>query len=176
MHVFNQNSLPPDLRALPHWFTWRHEPDSAGRATKIPYVPGTNRRASSTDPQTWLSFDEAIARLNGDAGRLGFAFTAQAGIVGIDIDGCRNASTEEVSPWALKIVAYLASYAEISPSGTGVHILVRGVLPTGARRRGCVEMYSQGRFFTMTGNRLPDVPNTVNRANLENQQLNGLLK
>jgi primase-polymerase (primpol)-like protein len=43
----------------------------------------------------------------------------------------------------------LEGYAEVSPSGTGVHVIVRGAAPN--RQDGKVEAYSSGRYFTVTG-------------------------
>jgi putative DNA primase/helicase len=65
----------------------------------------------------------------------------------------------------------LDSYTEISPSGCGVHILVRGELPPGRRRKGRIEMYDCGRFFTITEHRLQDVPATINGRQEELTQL-----
>jgi primase-polymerase (primpol)-like protein len=52
-------------------------------------------------------------------------------------------------------------YVEASPSGKGVHIIVEGTVRDGGRSRkkvhlngevvGEIEMYSRGRFFTITG-------------------------
>lgn len=43
---------------------------------------------------------------------------------------------------------------ELSPSGTGLHAIVRGQLPGPGRRRGQVEIYDRARFFTITGRAL----------------------
>jgi len=78
------------------------------------------------------------------------------GLVGIDLDHCRDPETGAIEEWAQTIIDRLRCYAEGSPSGTGVHILCRGELPPGRRRKGHVEMYSEGRFFTITGLRLTE--------------------
>ena len=60
-------------------------------------------------------------------------------------------------------MAELDSYTEASPSGTGVHVLVFGELPPGGgNKKGQVEMYGSGRYFTCTGQHLPGTPLTVN--------------
>jgi primase-polymerase (primpol)-like protein len=64
-------------------------------------------------------------------------------------------------PWAAEIVRRLASYTEYSPTGTGLHVIVRGGLPGGRNRKGPIEMYDRGRFFTVTGRPLPGLPATV---------------
>jgi putative DNA primase/helicase len=68
---------------------------------------------------------------------------------GADLDDCRNPETGELEEWAAKIVQDLDGYAEVSPSGKGVHIIVRGKAPN--KKRGKVEAYSSERYFTMTG-------------------------
>ena len=65
-----------------------------------------------------------------------------------------------MSEGLLDTIALFGSYAELSPSRTGVHIIVRGSLPTGLKRPE-IEMYSRGRFFTITGEHLPGSPMTI---------------
>jgi hypothetical protein len=83
------------------------------------------------------------------------------GLVGVDLDDCRDPESGAIKPTALSIVNSLNSYTEISPSGRGLHILVRGALPAGARRRGNVEMYAEGRYFTVTGDHLDGAPASI---------------
>jgi len=65
------------------------------------------------------------------------------------LDDCRNSETGELEEWAEKIVEAFGGYAEISQSGTGVHIIVKGKAPN--KKRGKVEAYSSERYFAMTG-------------------------
>ena len=85
-------------------------------------------------------------------------FDKKDGFVGIDLDHCRDSESEQIEPWALEIIEAVKSYTEITPSGTGIHIIARGELPEGQRRKGNIEMYDSGRYFTMTSNHLPDTP------------------
>ena len=61
----------------------------------------------------------------------------------------------------MNIVRAIDSYTEVSPSGTGLHELAWGSLPGGLRRRGFIEMYDGGRFFTVTGRHVPGTPWTI---------------
>ncbi|NMK55574.1 phage NrS-1 polymerase family protein, partial [Staphylococcus capitis] len=61
---------------------------------------------------------------------------------------------EDVDNIVGEFIETMESYAEISPSGKGIHILVKGELPKGGRRRGNVEMYEELRFLTFTGFRI----------------------
>ncbi|MBU1568152.1 MAG: DNA primase [Proteobacteria bacterium] len=92
---------------------------------------------------------------------LGFVFTTEDPFVGIDFDACRNTETGEIDPGVQDIVNRMNSYTEISPSGTGLHIIAKGVLPDGGKRKDHIEMYDQGRFFTVTGYHLPGTPKEV---------------
>jgi len=142
-------NIPTVMKPYRHWVCWRLE-ERDDKLTKIPYDPLTARHASSTDSRTWRSFDEAVAALEvGEYDGIGFVFSSGDPFTGIDLDKCRNPETGELEPWAAEIVAKSGSYAEASPSGTGVHIIVRGKAPN--KKRGRVEAYSSERYFTMTG-------------------------
>src|SRR5215211_5088668 len=145
--------LPDELRAQEQFVCWREEARD-GDPTKVPYSVAGGK-ASTTNPKTWAPLDAALshAEEHGMAG-VGFVFTRDDPFAGIDIDKCRNAATGEIEPWARKIVAALNSYTEVSPSGTGLHIFVKATLPGPNNRKGPLEMYESGRYFTLTGNRL----------------------
>ncbi|OPL16339.1 MAG: hypothetical protein AVO38_08295 [delta proteobacterium ML8_D] len=142
-----------ELKASPGWILWKHETRS-GKKTKVPYqVNGS--RAKTDDPKTWTSFEEVlIAYEAGGYSGLGYVFNARDPFCGVDIDHCRDPKTGMIEPWAEVIIKQFNSYTEISPSETGVHILAKGKLPAGGRKKGNVEIYDSGRFFTMTGNAL----------------------
>lgn len=162
--ALNVSGIPGSLKSIAQWVGWRiTAPDKpGGKIGKVPVNPRTGRDASTTDPETWGTFEEALAAVerHGLAG-VGFVFTKDSGVVGIDLDKCRDAETGALEPWAQGIVETLNSYTEVSPTGTGVHVLARGELPPKDRRRGAVEMYDSGRFFTVTGQRLESCPADV---------------
>jgi putative DNA primase/helicase len=139
-------SIPEELRVRPQWVVWKavgEKPD------KVPYSARTGRKASSTDLMTWTTFEEASeAYENGEYAGLGFVFCSGDPYTGIDLDDCVD-EHGEIALWALEIVRYLDSYTELSATGSGLHIIVRGDVPN--RRRGDVEVYSSKRFFTITG-------------------------
>jgi putative DNA primase/helicase len=143
-------NVPAELRARPAWVVWRHE-ERDGKATKVPYRPTSpDVRASATDMLTWGTFAEALTACErGEADGVGFVFSSGDPYCGVDLDGCRDPKTGEIERWARKIVAALDAYSEISPSGTGIHVIVRGKAPN--RRRGPVEVYSSERYFCVTG-------------------------
>lgn len=142
-------NIPEELRRRPQWLVWKLE-ERDSKPTKIPYIAGGVGKASSTDSETWRSFDEAVVALKtGRYDGIGFVFSTGDPYAGIDLDDCRNPETGELEVWAAKTVQDLEGYAEVSPSGTGVHIIVRGKAPN--KKRGKVEAYSSERYFTITG-------------------------
>ncbi|WP_119068751.1 DUF3987 domain-containing protein [Rubrobacter indicoceani] len=145
------------MKDFAQWICWRYEDRSGGKKTKVPYSPTTGRRARTDDPSTWTTLSE-VRRAAPDYDGVGFVFTEQDPFLGVDLDSCVNPDTGEVGSWAREIVDDLDSYTELSPSGTGIHIIVRATLPGGGNRKGRIELYDRGRFFTVTGDRLPGTP------------------
>lgn len=157
-------NFPKELAALPQWICWRLEPDpKSEKPRKVPYDPKTGRKASSTNPQTWATLAEAeAARQKYLFTGVGFVFTEAGGIVGVDIDHCRD-ENGEFNETAKSILAKYPSYTEISPSGTGLHIFYRGFMPAKGNKnsQSAVEMYAAARYFTMTCNRLDGTPEDI---------------
>ena len=145
----NLDCLPEELRQRHQWVVWKLE-ERDGKPTKVPYIAGGGGKASSTDSLTWRSFEEAVQALEtGRYNGIGFVFSSGDPFAGIDLDKCRDPETGALEEWAEKIVEDFGGYAEVSQSGTGVHIIVMGKAPN--KKRGKVEAYSSERYFTMTG-------------------------
>ena len=144
--LVNVEGIPEELRVRPQWVAWKAVGD---KPDKVPYSARTGRRASSTDLRTWSTFQEALeAYENGEYAGLGFVFSSADPYTGIDLDNCVGGDGE-IAPWALEIARYFDSYTELSATGTGLHIIVRGHVPN--RRKDDIEIYSSKRFFTVTG-------------------------
>jgi hypothetical protein len=88
-------------------------------------------------------------------------FSADDPYTGVDLDKCRVPETGTIEPWAQESITALNSYTEISPSGTGLHIIVQGQLPPGRRRKGQTEVYDSDPYFTMTGEHLEGTPCSI---------------
>jgi putative DNA primase/helicase len=148
----NAEGVPRELKRRPQWVVWKLELRGEKR-TKVPYTPGTNARASSTDLMTWRTFPEALAAFEegADYDGIGFVFSSADPYVGVDLDNCRDPESGELEPWAQKIISrFEGAYVEASPSGRGVHIICKGVLEE-CLKTGSVELYGEKRFFTITG-------------------------
>lgn len=157
-HTPTLDAVPAVLREYDQWVGWRAE-QRDGNQTKVPINPSSGSFASTTNPETWASFEEALQAITREqADGIGFVFTDDDPFVGVDLDHCRVTATGTIYEWAQDIIDRLESYTEVSPSGTGVHVLVRGPLPEGGNRSGNVELYETARFFTMTGAHLEGTP------------------
>jgi len=164
--VVSAEAIPEPIRALP-FVAWRYEQADAGeKPRKVPYNARTGARASVTDMATWSSFEQALGayRAGGYDG-VGCVLYDKGGITAIDLD---VAEGETLSPAQLAIVANFASYTELSPSGRGLHVFALGSIGAGVRR-GDVEVYSQARFITLTGNVYGDPRAVIERQEYLNQ-------
>ncbi len=142
-------NIPEELRQCPQWVVWKLEKRDDGNA-KVPHIAGGVGKASTTNPLTWRTFEETLkAFRTGRYDGIGFVFSSNDPYAGIDLDKCRDPETGELEGWADKIVGEMSGYAEVSPSGRGVHVIVRGKTPN--RRKGRLEIYGSARFFTVTG-------------------------
>ncbi|MDD4774611.1 MAG: DNA primase, partial [Eubacteriales bacterium] len=158
MDFANIANIPKELTALPRWVCWRLVPDGdGGKPKKVPYSALTGKTASVDRPAGWTDFETAAgaAQRYGYSG-LGFVFVKEDGLVGIDMDDCYDQEKAEFSDTARAVLSRTATYAEFSPSGTGVHVFFRGSVPGRGSRNAKtgVEMYEKARYFTMTGNKI----------------------
>lgn len=148
--------IPSGLKDRRQWVVFQFEARD-GKTTKVPYSARNGKKASATDPATWSTFTEALEAFhNGRGDGIGYVFSLDDDCFGIDLDKCRDPESGDLHRDAQAIIARFPTYAEISVSGKGVHIIGCGTLPAGGNRKGPIEMYDRGRYFTMTGNVLPD--------------------
>lgn len=158
--MFVVENIPAELRAYPQWVTWRYEaPNGELKPTKVPYSPRTGAHASSTDARTWATFDEAIAAAPNYSG-IGFVLSVDDPFAFIDLDDTNGDA--QLFARQKGIHDTFNSYSEFSPSGKGVHIILKGHVQSG-RKRAKVEVYSAMRFMTVTGN-------VLNKAPIEERQ------
>jgi len=168
-----RDGIPAELRADRQWVLWLQEVRGEDKPTKLPYQTN-GRLAEANDPVTWTTFDAVYdAYRRGGYSGVGYVFAPGAGLVGIDLDHCRDPHTGAIEPWAQAIIDDAQTYTEVSPSGTGVKLWCRGNLDgwplngkkTGKRKSyksGAVEVYQHGRYFAVTGHKLPGTPDTIN--------------
>jgi putative DNA primase/helicase len=92
---------------------------------------------------------------------VGFVLTADDPYVAIDLDHCRDPDSGAIGSWAQAVVDHFSTYTEVSPSGTGLRIFLKGQLPAKGCKRGNIEVYDQKRYVTLTGCHLLDTPKTI---------------
>lgn len=152
----NPDGIPAALKARAQWVGWEYE-YRGDKWTKVPLCVATGGVAESDNPATWGTFEAALKayRGRGYAG-VGYMFSADDPYCGIDLDKCLGGNSVP-NVTAGTIMMELDSCTEISPSTTGLHIIVEAALPGGKGRKSVrhgIEMYDRGRFFTITGHQL----------------------
>ena len=161
-----KKNIPRVLQGAPQWVVWKLVPRS-DKSAKVPYCARTHKAASVSNRDTWSTLEEALAAFNSqhDYSGVGFVFTKEDQFCGIDLDHCRELEDGTIQSKAEKIINEIDAYTEISPSGTGVHILCTGTLAPGRRRSDGLEIYDHGRFFTVTGDAIRRPGDLLDRQN-----------
>jgi predicted P-loop ATPase len=161
--------IPTILREKDQWILWKYQTTENGKPTKVPCQPRNSRwHAKVNDPSTWSSFERAVQAMGNGSGAdgTGFVFTKENGYVVVDLDHVIIDGTLPV--WIQRLLAEIRTYAEASPSGTGIHLIGSGTLPgPGSKRGDRLEMYTDLRYLTFTGNRLLSHPETVESVNVD---------
>jgi hypothetical protein len=168
--------IPDVLRPLTRYvgWLWTWDPKKC-KWDKPPKIVGTSRNASSTNPRTWGDLGGALdANHQGAADGIGIVLgevpeMGGAILAGVDLDDAIDTATGALHEWADGLRRRLGTYGELSPTGTGAKFLGTlrpGTVLTGrhkfpVKRGGEIEMYHGGRYFTLTGNLLPDCPRGV---------------
>ena len=152
---------------------WKGKPvkDRTGKwkISKIPYYTaedGSRRNAATDNPKTWGTYDRAKEwerNLQGPRKGVGFVLGLDLPYICIDLDHCINKTDgtftdDEAGKTARRVMDILTrngeeTYIEFSPSGEGLHIWGRAVLPK-VKEKGTrgkyIEMYRAGRYMTVT--------------------------
>lgn len=157
----NNKFFPESLKSLPVWILWKLEPDKSGRLTKVPYSAKYDGRASSTNENTWDTYEHTVRKFEsrfGEYDGIGIMLSTKFQIIFIDIDHCISYEDGEAkfSPVAEDILSRMGSqFVELSQSKTGVHILAVGEFEKNFKSSETgVEMYKEKRFVAMTGRAL----------------------
>ncbi len=139
MNYTDYENIPQPIKDIGLFCCWKYENRNHSK-TKVPYMPGSSVKARPNDPSTFTTFDIA---LKGRDGFDGLGVGIFNGICGIDLDHCIDDSGK-VSPLASEIVQTMQSYTEISPSGTGLHILFQAEAVNYDRTRYLIMNHSSG--------------------------------
>jgi len=145
-------SIPDELKKFRQFVCWSYEL-RGGKQTKVPINPKTGGSASVDDSSTWGDCRTAVRSYKeiDDCEGIGFVLTEDDPFTFIDLDDIVDPETGDFAQWAVDLIIRFDSYTELSPSETGVHILVKGKLPPEGRRKGQIEMYDDNRYMTFSG-------------------------
>jgi putative DNA primase/helicase len=162
--------VPSELTQFKQWVLWKRV-NVDGRTAKLPISAWSGKAAACDKPETWTSFRHACYAVRKyKAEGIGFVFTPDDPFCGIDLDHCR-CSAGKLTNEAAECVRKLHSYTELSPSGNGLHIIVKAVLQGLGRRARGLEVYTAGRYFTMSGKHLAGTPHEVEERGAELQAI-----
>ncbi|MEA3318443.1 MAG: hypothetical protein U9Q88_00350 [Bacillota bacterium] len=161
---FSFHIIPTELKNLRQWVLWKYE-ERKGKITKVPYMIN-GRKAETNNPSTWSTFEDTLEFFwKGGYNGIGFVFSESDPYCGIDIDKCYTNGV--LSPLSKDIGSIFQSYTELSPSKTGLHIIVKGklrIVGTGKKNKELgLEIYNKGRFFTFTGWAISKINNIESR-------------
>lgn len=174
---FDPGPVPDTLTNRSQWIAWRYQFDTdRDEWTKVPVNVDTGGFAKSTDPDTWTSFADAVAYhecTGTDTDGVGFVVHDGDTVLGLDLDDIRDPDTGDLEPWADDLLDDVSTYAEVSPSGTGLRLFGLGFVPAVGNRgdvddgAGHLEMYDSGRYLTVTGQRVDGSPEDVRQVSDE---------
>ncbi|MCJ2069669.1 AAA family ATPase [Methylobacterium sp. J-030] len=162
----------PDLPALrelqsrPKWVAWEYTwNDDRGLWDKPPLNAKNGGLGSTTNAATWAPYDAAaaFATQRVQAG-VGYVLSVEDEQSGIDLDKCRDPETGAFQPWAQVAIDFAETYTEISPSGRGLRFFVRGLVDGRKVDAAQVEIYTGGRYLTVTGRHVPGTPTEIREA------------
>lgn len=153
------------LKSRDKWVAWKYVMRD-GRKTKPPVNPHNGRMARNNKEEDWGSYEQATARAKKDGlPGVGYVLTEDDGLTGIDLDHVRDEKTGELEPWAEEILNYAETYAEISPSGTGIRLFCLGKIDRVIKKDAMgIEMYAKGRYLTITENHVAGTPEEIRPA------------
>lgn len=137
------NNIPSELKQYPNWVL---------RKNKVPYsVTRLGKKWQSLEDCG--VYEDVIQALEcGDYDGIGFQLSNSPYTV-IDLDHCIDENGDITNDRVIDLLEEVASYWEYSPSGTGLHIWLKGETPKAVKNSPLgFEMYSKGRYITMTGN------------------------
>ncbi len=137
-----------------------------GSIRKVPVPIESTRWCNFTKQSNWSSFNDAYEYWSESEiiDGVGFCLTFDDDIAFIDLDNCYSIESDEIEDWASSVLSKINSYSEVSPSGTGIHIVAKGhLLQHGESTEQEIEIYDARKFMTFTGHHLEECPKELKR-------------
>lgn len=181
--------IPEELVDLEQWITYALEEEDSKMAKK-PHATKVSegdygkfvKWAGVRSPDQFVDYmtaykfvkrvntsDEINTTLKG----MGLVITEDDPYVAIDLDDCVD-EQGHIKDFANKFLGSLDTFWEISQSGTGLHAIVKGELDPDYKNRNDdlgVELYEEGRFIAMTGDRVKGTSEEIGRETRRLQEL-----
>lgn len=159
-------AIPLALRERDQWVVWRYE-TRHGKRTKVPLDAKAGQHASVSEPGTWTTFEQALAVFEASETLSGisYVFCEDDPFCGIDVDDCLDEEGHLL--WGSDLLELFPTYCEVSPSGRGLKLIMRGTKPESARCKanwfdaGSIEVYDRKRLFAITGQLFDGCPSEV---------------
>lgn len=150
--LLNPKTTPKEFWTYKQFVDWHYVDRGKPKLDKVPINPRTLANAGSTWPNTWTDIRTAVTAylVNEWLAGIGFVLTKHDPYVMIDLDNCLIDGN--LSPFASEIVERIPTYWEYSPSLKGLRGFVYCEEQPEALKRDAIEIYSQERFATLTGN------------------------
>lgn len=140
------SNLPTQLKEKERWILADNN--------KVPVMIDGHGQITKIDPAsktlTLYNFDTAVKYATETGMHLGYVLRKGDSLICIDIDIKADTSYNKLLEYR-DLIQTMGTYCELSVSGNGIHLWLRG--ETGAGRRGAgYEVYSQDRYIICTGN------------------------
>lgn len=145
-------NIPAELREYKQWLWFKkiRKQDLKGKEKilKLPVSPITLKSDDWNNKEQWGDFETAVNNLESSGcDGLSFVLSRDDPFVCIDLDNVDNKKQD------MFINDFNGTYVEISQSGMGIHIFVKGEIEKNFNNQlEKVEMYQENRCIAMTGN------------------------
>lgn len=164
-YPISDGDFPETLVRKPQWIVWKPY-DGKGKVPQAgPLQPEyPDQHISAHEPDSWLTFNQAKEWISENPGYgIGFTLSDDDPFVLIDIDDCRDPDSDEIHPKARELIDESQTWADVSVSGTGIHLLGRGEWnreyhKTELADGVTVEVYDSKQYAAMSGVPLNDSP------------------
>lgn len=138
--------IPEEMKKLKRFVGWRKEKLN-GKVAKLPFSLIDEKANGWNMPERWVNFNDAKTKNT----PLGFVLVKEDKIVCIDLD--HAIQDGKLSLMAKEIIEkFTGTYMELSQSGKGIHIFVKGSIPKNLNLSSeGIEMYKNNRYIALTG-------------------------
>ncbi|MBU3219968.1 hypothetical protein [Clostridium algidicarnis] len=138
--------IPEEMKKLKRFVGWRKEKLN-DKVAKLPFSLIDEKANGWNIPERWVNFNDAKIKNR----PLGFVLLEEDKIICIDLDHAIQYG--KLSSMAKEIIEkFTGTYMELSQSGKGIHIFVKGAIPKNLNLSSQgIELYKNNRYIALTG-------------------------